>query len=132
MNSVQVPIMRILASALLLSILTFGCISRAVAASPTPDPGQYTLTVHVSAAEYAPHYDVTNQILTVTISGKHYRLWGGTVSAKNKYALINPGDYPPRLTVDEHKTIYESRQSYEFLFPDGTTRRFDVIAKLEQ
>jgi hypothetical protein len=54
------------------------------------------------------------------------------VSAKNKYALINPGDYPARLTVDEHKTTYESRQSYEFLFPDGTTRRFDVIAKLEQ
>jgi hypothetical protein len=124
--------MRILASALLLSILTLGCISRAVAANSKPDPSQYTLAVHVSAAEYAPHDDIANQILTVTIGGKHCRLWGGTVSSKNRYALINPGDYPARLTVDEHKTSYESRQTYEFLFPDGTTRRFDVIAQSER
>jgi len=124
--------MRILASALLLSILTLGCISRAVAASSKPDPSQYTLTVHVSAAEYAPHDEVSNQILTVTIGGKHYRLWGGTVSSKNKFALINPGDYPARLTLDQHKTSYESQQRYEFLFPDGTTRGFDVVAQSEQ
>jgi len=124
--------MRILASALLLSILTLSCVSRAVAANSKPDPSQYTLTVHVSAAEYAPHYDVANQILTVTIGGKHYQLWGGTISSKNKYALINPGDYPARLTVDEHKTSYESLQKYEFLFPDGTTRGFNVLAQSEQ
>ena len=124
--------MRILASALLLSILTLGCVSRAVAANSEPDPSQYTLTVHVSAAEYVHSDDIANQILTVTIGGKHYRLWGSTLSKKNRLALINPGDYPARLTVDEHKTSYESLQKYEFLFPDGTTRIFNLFAQSEQ
>ena len=123
--------MKNLLSAILVSCLILTCSHRAFAANSTPDPNQYTITVHVSAAEYAPHYDVLNQILTVTTGGKHYRLWGGTVSAKNKYALINPGDYPARLIEDVHKTSYESLQRYEFLFPDGTTRRFDVIFQSE-
>jgi len=124
--------MRILASALLLSILSLGYISRAAAADSQPDSSQYTLTVHVSAAENARYDDIAHQILTVTIGGKHYKLWGLTLSKKNRFALVNPGDYPARLTVDEHKTSYESLQKYEFLFPDGTTRIFNVIAQSEQ
>lgn len=123
--------MKNLAFAFLLSSLALASAHRVYAADAKNDPSLYTLTVHVSASEYAPPDDVTNEILTVTIDAKHYRLRGGTTSAKNKFALINPGDYQARLTQDEHKTGYESRQKYEFLFPDGTTRSFQVIGQSE-
>jgi hypothetical protein len=45
--------------------------------------------------------------------------------------LINPGDYHASLTQDEHKTSYESLQQFEILFPDGTARRFSVVAQLD-
>ncbi|MGB0065517.1 MAG: hypothetical protein WBP85_13795 [Terracidiphilus sp.] len=124
--------MKSLAFPLILSALIAIPIS-ALAADSKPDPSQYTLSVHVSASEYPiSPLDVGREVLTVTIDGKHYKMVGGT----EFHGLITPGDYHARLTrpvlaQDEHKTAYESAQSFEFLLPDGTTRRFDVIAQWE-
>lgn len=126
--------MRIVAPAILLSALVLGFASCAQAADSKADPSQYTLTAHVSAAEYPLPIDIGNEILTVAIDGKHYRMIGGTAG----HGLINPGDYraqptKPVLVVSKYanKNAFESALSFELLFPDGTTRRFDVIAQWE-
>ena len=118
------------------SILTLFCIAAAATSSlhaaDKPDPTQYTLAVHVSAATYAPN--VLFQIITATIDGKHYQLQGPTSSAKiysHGNGLLNPGDYHAKLAKDEHKTSYESLQEFEILMPDGTVRPFAVIAQSE-
>jgi archaellum component FlaG (FlaF/FlaG flagellin family) len=93
------------------------------------NPADYTVKVHVSAAQYVAT-DGLFEILTVVIDGKHYQLQGATSSSKafmHGNGLLNPGDYSAKLTVDTHKTAYESIQMYELLMPDGTTRPFSVI-----
>jgi len=42
------------------------------------------------------------------------------------------GDYKARLLTDTHgRGDYDSRQVYEFQFPDKTTREFDVVGQVE-
>jgi len=93
------------------------------------DPSQFPLAVHVSASTYAipTNTGYGYELVTATIGGKHYQL-GGPPKGNG---LLNPGDYQARLSMDVHKTRYESLQQFEILFPDGTTRRFDVIAQSE-
>ena len=131
MKFIQEPTMKTLASAFLLSSLAIGCIPCAIAADSKPDPSQYTLAVHVSASAYESVENVSLQILTVTIDGKHYQLAGTTNKGVHIDGLINPGDYHARLSKDQHNTSYESLQEFELLFPDGTTRNFRVIAQSE-
>ncbi len=104
------------------------------AAEAKPDPSQYTLVLHVSASRYGEGIsvsaigpDIGSEILTATVGNRHYQLRGYA----SGHALTNPGDYHARLTKDEHKTSYESLQEFEILFPDGTTRRFQVTAQSE-
>ena len=103
------------------------------AATQKVNPADYTVKVHVSAAQYV----ATNglfEILTAVIDGKHYQLQGPTSSSKafmHGDGLLNPGDYSAKLTVDTHKTVYESLQTFELLMPDGTTRPFAVILQGE-
>ena len=123
--------MKTLASTLLLSILTLGCISRALAADSKPDPSQYTLTVHVSASAYETVNVPAVEVLTATIDGKHYQLAGSTFNGRHFDGLLDPGDYRARSSKDQHATGYESAQEFELLFPDGATRNFRVIAKSE-
>jgi hypothetical protein len=134
MNFGKESSMKSLASAVLLSCLALACASRAPAAENKPDPSQYALPVHVSASEYAAASNGLSEILTVTVAGKHYQLQGPTSSARifaHGNGLINPGDYHAKLTQDDHKTSYESLQEFEILLPDGTTRRFIVVAQSE-
>lgn len=105
------------------------------------DPNQFPLAVHVSASTYPPQSPAWGspiagwyEIITATINGKHYQLQGPTSNPKAQgccNGLIDPGDYRGRLVKNEHITTYESLQEFEILFPDGTTRRFDVIAQSE-
>jgi hypothetical protein len=125
--------MKRLAIALILVCLNAAGLS-ARAAEAKPDPSQYTLVLHVSGSRYGELITVGSiipnpgrEILTATVGNRHYQLLGDT-SAK---ALTDPGDYHARLTKDEHKTSYESVQEFEILFPDGTTRRFEVTAQSE-
>jgi hypothetical protein len=102
------------------------------------DADSYTVSIHVSAVEcgndrqtIVPYGD---EILTVTIAGKHFRLEGPTSSARaysHGNGLLNLGDYPAKLTSDVHKTSYESAQIYELLLPDNSTRKFSVIGQWE-
>ncbi len=118
---------------LFLILLTIATCVPMFAINSKVDPADYNIPVHVSGAAYAPGNPLS-QILTVAIGGKHYELYGGTSSAKaymHGNGLLNPGDYRARLKVDEHKTPFESIQSYEVLLPDGTTRIFEVIAQSE-
>jgi hypothetical protein len=122
----KIPAPAVLAACLFAAIPSFAADNKA-------NPADYPLAVHVSASTYAPP-DNLNQTLTATIAGKHYQLLGPCSSAKiysHPNGLINPGDYHARLSMDEHKTSYESLQQFEILLPDGTTRRFSVIAQSE-
>jgi len=91
---------------------------------------EYNINVHVSASrtvkhsESAPRY----QYLNVTIDGKKYEL----ESVLGVRGLLILGDYKARLVTDEHgRGDYDSRQVYEFQFPDKTTREFFVVGQVE-
>ncbi|HTU51467.1 MAG TPA: hypothetical protein VMF56_12790 [Acidobacteriaceae bacterium] len=116
-----------------LSCMVFAGASRKMwAAKPAATGDDYNINVHVSGAQYAS--DGLNEVLMVVIGGRHYELQGPTSSAKmysHGNGLMNPGDYHAKLIQDTHKTTYESIQEYEFLLPDGTKRKFAVIAQSE-
>lgn len=120
------------------AVIFFGLIlvfsHRALGADTKDDPSQFPLTIHISASAYSHGSDFANntvEVLTATIDGKHYQLQGLTYNKHCCDGLIDPGDYHARLSKDQHKTNYESIQEFEILFPDGTTRRFGVIAQSE-
>lgn len=99
------------------------------AATPSK-PAEYTITVHVTASrvikhsESAPRY----QHLDVTIDGKRYEV--ESELAIGDVLLL--GDYKARLVTDDHgRGDYDSRQVYEFQFPDKKTREYRVVARLE-
>jgi hypothetical protein len=122
------------ATAILLSCLMPALANPAHAADAKANPADYPLAIHVSASTYATPANTLNEIVTATIDGKHYQLQGPASGARiftHGNGLINPGDYHAKLTIDEHKTSYESLQQFEILFPDGTTRKFGVIGQSE-
>jgi hypothetical protein len=91
-------------------------------ARSAPNPIDYNLNVHVSSSRIAERGTLR---LTVTIEGKKIELSGfGPV-------LLIPGDYKAKLIQDEHKNAYDSFQFYEFLFPDGKTRKYYLVAITE-
>jgi hypothetical protein len=107
------------ALAILLLLPTF-------AQASDPKPADYTLTIHVSATRIA-FADHGFQDLDVTIDGKKYEL----ISELGVNQLLALGDYKAKLVKDDHRTTYDSYQVYEFLFPDGKTRKFDVVGQIE-
>jgi len=96
-------------------------------AGSEPKPANYTINVHVSSS--ALESIVLNgqptylQDLKVTIGGKPYRL--RSLYSINR--LLALGDYKAKLAEDENNNGYDSMQVYEFLFPDGKTRQFQVV-----
>jgi hypothetical protein len=91
-----------------------------------PKPTDYTITVHVSASHIA-FAGTGVQDLDVVIGAKKYEL----ISDRAVGQLLALGDYKAKLVKDDHKTTYDSYQVYEFLFPDGKTRSFDVVGQIE-
>jgi hypothetical protein len=86
--------------------------------------------VHVTASRRVKHSESTPryQYLDVTINGRKYEL----ESVLGVEGLLALGDYKARLSSDEHGNGgYDSRQVYEFQFPDKRTREFLVVGKLE-
>ncbi len=96
-----------------------------------PDAAAYTITIHVQASRLSdscggnPAVCSTAQRLTVLIDGKKYELEaaGGNV--------LRVGDYRAKMTKDETKRAAEYERVYEFLFADGTTRKYDVVGEGE-
>lgn len=86
------------------------------------NPTDYNLTAHVSSSHIDEHNTLT---LKVTIDGKKIELRGS-----GPIPLV-PGDYKAKLIRDDHRNTYDSFQSYEFLFPDGKTRKYDLVGIAE-
>jgi hypothetical protein len=91
----------------------------------TPNPAEYNTNIHVSASRYVFYANLTFSHLDVSIGGKKYELECPLVE------LLALGDYKAKLVQDEHKTAYESIQTYEFLFPDNKTLKYKVVAQTE-
>jgi hypothetical protein len=105
--------------AILLLLSTF-------ATAADPKPADYAITVHVSATRIA-FAGRGVQDLDVIIDGKKFEL----ISDLGVGQLLALGDYKAKLVRDDHRTTYDSDRVYEFLFPDGKTRRFDVVGQIE-
>jgi hypothetical protein len=96
-------------------------------AAPKPDPSQYTITVHVSGTLTIEFENTMQQQIEATIDGKKYVLHGGS----GDIWVLKTGDYHARAVKDETRNGVEYMRSYEFLFPDGETRRYDVMGEEE-
>jgi hypothetical protein len=92
-----------------------------------PKPADNTVTIHVSATRIAFGGHGSSQDLDVVIDGKKYEL----LSELGLNQLLALGDYKAKLVRDDHRNTYDSYQVYEFLFPDGKTRKFDVVGQSE-
>jgi len=86
-------------------------------AAAKPNPADYNLTVHVQCSFQRS----ASERLVVAFNGKQLELTGTT--AILPLAL---GDYKARLEEKPGGKSYEVKQTYEFLFPDGQVRSFDV------
>jgi hypothetical protein len=91
-----------------------------------PKPADYAITVHVTASRLVLAARGAQDI-DVIIDGKKYELQ----SYLGVGDLLALGDYKAKLVLNDHKTDYDSHQTYEFLFPDQKTRRFDVVGHWE-
>jgi|BogFormECP03_OM2_1039629.scaffolds.fasta_scaffold60543_1 hypothetical protein len=107
--------MKIFVLALLLTIAT--------GAPAMPGPNDYNVKVHVSGSHQVNSALEVNAI----IDGKKYIL----ASEHGYGGVLRPGDYNAKLVTDEHKNSYEFRQTYEFLFPDNKTQKYDLIGQSE-
>ena len=103
----------------------------ASAQKPTLSPADYTVSVHVQASRLmdgckgSPAGCFPVQRLTVLIEGKKYELEAYGPS------LLRLGDYKAKIVKDETKRSYEYERVYEFLFADGTTRKYSVVGEVE-
>ena len=85
-------------------------------------PAEYTVNVHVSSSKIDAH---GKQVLKVVVDGKKFELRSDLPINR----LLALGDYKAKL-ITNHKTEYESLQTYEFLFPDKT-RQYEVVGQTE-
>jgi hypothetical protein len=97
----------------------------ATLAPAAPAPDDYSINVHVTSSYLSAG---GGQGLDVVIHGKKYQLGGDPIRGASLLVL---GDYKAKLLKDEHPTVYESSQQYEFLFPDNKTKKFTVIGQSE-
>ncbi len=94
-------------------------------AGTEPNPADYTINVHVNAARIeGPGF----LRLKVTLDGKKCELQGVDDSI-----LLTPGDYKAKSVPAKVKDVhpYDVYGSYEFLFPDGKTRRYNLVGITE-
>lgn len=108
-----------------------------------PNPADYTVKVQVQHSRIALDCDKVSsgssicawqQHLTVLIDGKKIELMGPTTS-KKIYTLPGPmnvlraGEYAAKVAKDNNDHTYEYTMSYEFLFADGETRKYQVVGE---
>jgi hypothetical protein len=106
-----------------------------------PKPADYTITVHVQSSHMNYECDTLvfghpdcgkRQHLNVIIDGKKYELDGG-----QRDYLLHVGDYKAKVLTDDStdniapEGDYEYRLKYEFLFPNGKTRKYLVVGESE-
>jgi hypothetical protein len=106
-----------------------------LALADKPNPADYTIAVHVQSSRlvnmcmsdakgstcgWAPR-------LTVLIDGKKVELQDQNF----RLDVILPGDYKAKIVKENTSHSYEYSRTYEFLFPDGTTRKYIVVGESE-
>ena len=98
--------------------------------------GEYTIPVHVTESHIGLSCTITKgdssckstQVFTAQIEGKKYQLESETFFSKGLVAL---GDYYAKLADHKEKPTKEFTRSYDLMFPDGSTRTFNVIGQME-
>jgi hypothetical protein len=96
----------------------------------------YTIPVHVLESHIGLSCDTnkgtstckSTQVLTAQVEGKKYQLQSETFFSKGLVAL---GDYSAKLGDHKEKPTGEFTRSYSLMFPDGSTRTFNVIGQSE-
>jgi hypothetical protein len=90
-----------------------------------PNPADYAIKVHVSKSQIRPVCvsGLCNDLLyaDAVLNGKKIELSGTDPIVKKTLMLIAPGDYPVKLTKDNHNsdgTLFS--QNYDLLLSDGT------------
>lgn len=76
------------------------------------------------------------QRLVVLIQGKKMELAGPTTSSRlhmmpGQPLILRTGDYMAKIREEVSDNAYQYAMSYEFLFPDGTTRAYIVMGESE-
>ena len=105
----------LLAAVLCLTVFTW--------AGASINPADYNVNVHVSS-DHILERGLPR--LNVVIDGQKYELdaMGSDVAG----AVLLPGDYKARVVPTKAKAAaYELYRTYEFLFPDGKTRKYIVV-----
>lgn len=111
----------------LLTVLLAGIAS----AAPTQNGG--TVNVHIYATHWfvspspAGMYSTEVEKLDAVISGKKYEL---EADAKGVW-LMPLGDYKAKRVKNARNPAGETSQTYEFLLPNGQTRKFIVVGESE-
>lgn len=93
---------------------------------PAANPADYTITVHVQSSQIDLLEIPARQFLDVVIEGKKYELEAWPVSD-----VLPVGDYKARIFKEKIAPNHEYSREYEFLFADGTTRKYAVVGELE-
>lgn len=97
---------------------------------------EYTIPVHVTESHIGLSCTTTKgtssckstQVLTAQVEGKKYEIESATFFSKGLVAL---GDYHAKLHDHKEKPTGEFTRSYDLMFPDGSTRTFNVIGQME-
>jgi hypothetical protein len=107
-------------------ILAILLIVPALASAQYLTSADYNVDVHVRSSRLVylcPRTCSMFQHLSVLIDGKKYEI----EDEKSRSDLLRIGDYKAKISKDETTRAYEYKRAYEFLFPDGQTRRYDVV-----
>ncbi|SEG21455.1 hypothetical protein SAMN05421819_2229 [Bryocella elongata] len=90
---------------------------------PKPNPADYPVKVHVVVSRLRFYNGFEHEVIEAYVDGRYEEL----SSSNAALALLAPGDYVAQLVdADKHPKAYEAITSYSVLFPDGSTRSFDV------
>jgi hypothetical protein len=97
-------------------------------AKAAPNPADYPVVVHVrssSLSRAASPLSFMSLHLVAVIDAKTYELdtLGG------EFYLLRVGDYKAKIVQNDAHKDYEYHRVYEFLFPDGKTRKFTVVGE---
>ncbi|MES2391936.1 MAG: hypothetical protein V4555_09865 [Acidobacteriota bacterium] len=107
---------------LILTLLLFQA-SFLLADKPRPNPADYTVTVHVTSSSTRDFF----QRIVATINRQQFEMDGvdrGILALGNYQARQIPNRAAPK-TSSGHDMFFPD---YEFLFSDGSTRRYQVIS----
>ena len=116
---------KVLLAILLLSPVLAG------AEKPALNPSDYAIVVHVQSSRLV---DICNagtcvwvQKLAVVIDGKKYEIRDPAA----RVDLLRTGDYKAKMLKEETTRPYEYQRTYQFMFVDGKTRRYEVVGEMD-